>query len=258
MWRNGLMLVCSSVLMGVPAWAAHPLETDDADTLGAGQAELELTWDASRQRQSGLTVRERVWGLHLGYGITDRLDLFVELSHQDLRNQEADAYTTQTGPGDVNLGFKYGLGSGGSTRYGLTGSLSLGNADERKGLGPGRPGLSLAGIASGALGEHLNWHGNLGLNWNRYALAEDREALRSIQPFAQAALAYEAGTPLVWLAEIIAEGPAERQTHHWDSTMGVGGIWHVQEGMDASLAYRHGLSRNATDHLLTAGVTLRF
>src|SRR5688572_31661722 len=92
-----------AVLVAVPAWANHPLISEDTDTLGKGKWELELHGERARDRQSDVTTHSTEAILKLARGVAENLDVEVELRY--LRESAED--TVIEGAGDASLAAKW-------------------------------------------------------------------------------------------------------------------------------------------------------
>ncbi len=124
-----------------------------------------------------------VYGVTLGYGATDRLELFGSYGLQN--RVDADALFQpgfvndfpfvstpwQTGPGDVKLGLKYKMLDdylGEPVGLALRGFVKVGTADEAKGLGTGKTSVGLDLLLSKSLGHVADIHGGIGYQFNTH------------------------------------------------------------------------------------------
>ena len=92
-----------AVLVAVPAWASHPLISEDTGTLGKGKWELERHGERARDRESDVTTHSTEAILKLGRGVAENLDVEVELRY--LRESAEDAMVK--GAGDASLAAKW-------------------------------------------------------------------------------------------------------------------------------------------------------
>lgn len=60
------------LLSGTSAFASHPLITDDAGTLGKGNAQLEINSEYVHNEEAGVTEEGYEQAPTLTYGLTDR------------------------------------------------------------------------------------------------------------------------------------------------------------------------------------------
>jgi outer membrane protein OmpA-like peptidoglycan-associated protein len=118
-----------------------------------------------------------IHGLSLGYGATDRLEIFGNFGLQN--RIDADALFQagfvndypfvstpwETGVGDVKLGLKFKLLDdymGDGIGLAIRGFAKLPTADEAKGLGTGKPSFGADLIVSKSLAEKADIHGSVG------------------------------------------------------------------------------------------------
>ncbi len=123
-----------------------------------------------------------VLGVTLGYGATDRLELFGAFGLQN--RLDADALSQpgfvndypfvgtpwQTGVGDLKLGLKYKLLDdylGDPLGLALRGFVKLGTADQNKGLGTGKTSAGADLLLSKSLGRAADIHAGIGYQLNR-------------------------------------------------------------------------------------------
>lgn len=128
-------LICVSA----PAFAYHPLVTDDTGTQGFGRNQIEIGYDHGRSVQDGIVSNSHSFPLTYTRGVTDALDLYVGTTR----------LTSPTaGWSNVGLGAKWrfyenefrGLSLGLEPKV----QLPVSAADEARGLGNGKTSYSLA------------------------------------------------------------------------------------------------------------------
>jgi outer membrane protein OmpA-like peptidoglycan-associated protein len=122
-----------------------------------------------------------VHGVTLGYGATDRLELFGSFGLQNRLNSDALSQPGfvndypfvrtpwETGAGDLKLGLKYKLLDdylGDGVGLALRGLVKLGTADENKGLGTGKTSFGADVVLSKSLGRAADIHAALGYQFN--------------------------------------------------------------------------------------------
>lgn len=122
-----------------------------------------------------------IHGVTLGYGATDRLELFGSFGLQN--RVDADALFQpgfvndypfvstpwETGAGDLKLGLKYKLLDdyrGDGVGLALRGFVKFGTANEDKGLGTGKNSVGFDLLLSKSLGRVADIHGGLGYQFN--------------------------------------------------------------------------------------------
>jgi outer membrane protein OmpA-like peptidoglycan-associated protein len=122
-----------------------------------------------------------IHGVSLGYGATDRLELFGSFGLQNRIDVDAGSQAGfvndypfaaagwQTGAGDLKLGLKYKLLDdylGDPVALALRGFVKLGTADENRGLGTGETSFGADLLLSRSLGHIADIHGGIGYQVN--------------------------------------------------------------------------------------------
>jgi len=172
-----------------PATPAYDGDTglfhlSSAYTLPKGKASFSLFRDNFDRDPKDIDFS--VHGLSLGYGASDKLELFGNIGFQNRIRTAARAQTGffndfpfagtdsenphwQTGVGDVQLGAKYKLldeHHGGGAGLALKGYVKLPTADEAKGLGTGKASFGADVILSKSLNGAADIHASLGYQIN--------------------------------------------------------------------------------------------
>jgi hypothetical protein len=119
-------------LAAAPAFAAHPLLTEDTGTQGTGRFELEL--GVAEGGDGGTKALE--FGPQLSYGALDSLDLIVRPTWLTVRGAAEDG-TTQ-GFGDTGVDFKWRFWADGPLSFGVRAGAAIPTGDNDKGLGNGK------------------------------------------------------------------------------------------------------------------------
>jgi len=137
--KPNVKLTVILVLLALPAFAARPLDTDDAGTVEKGKYETEVSFDYCQYRPDGVCHSP---GFGLKHGLTDLFDLGLGFSHST--DKDADGNTIGWGMSPLEIGFKMALlkehqtlpdislSSGyeaGNTEYGLNLIFSRGYGD---------------------------------------------------------------------------------------------------------------------------------
>lgn len=234
------------------AQAAHPLITDDSGTQGTGHWQLEANTDHTRvrDRAAGFTAWEREVNAALTYGLTETLDIAVNLPWQRL---SATGEPHASGVGDTTVLAKWRLHKNEAQGFSLAlrPEVTLPSGSASKGLGNGRATAALTLISTLERGD-WTWLANAGLAWNDNR-AGDRKSLWALST----AVLY-AVTPQLSLAADVgiarAADPAERHEKYGL----LGAIWHVNDDVDLDLGWRRSLGAHPAAHTLGAGVTVRW
>ncbi len=261
-------LVVSAVVMalafaGIPAaFAAHPLVSDDADTVGRGGFQLELNSEFAFDRETVEGVRLRARGAEVAavgtYGLTENLDLIVEVPYQWSRIK-ADGVVEfeEDGIADTTVELKWRFFQAERGAYALKPSIILPTGDEDKGLGNGKVSFGLTFIASREF-ELVDLHLNLGYVRNEFKLQADREENRRDLWHASLAAVRSLTDDLDLVADIGIERNGERGSNRHPAFALLGLIYAVTENLDVSLGAKVGLSDAETDFALLTGLALTF
>ncbi len=158
------------------AYGAHPLNTDDPGTQDSGNHQIELNTDQLRQ---GSTHTD-VGALTYTYGVMRTLDVALTLP---------GTFSSPSGINDVTAAMKWRFFDNDAGSYALRADWILPSGTAAKGLGNGKAGMALTGIASKVIGA---WQllGNAGATLNRYALPADHDAKRTLVWSASVAALY--------------------------------------------------------------------
>lgn len=230
------------------AHAAHPLNTDDTATQGAGQHQLEVNSDRLYQAET----KTNVGALIYTYGLRSNLDLFV--------NAPVTA-SSPSGINDVTLGLKWQFFDQHETSAALRADLNLPSGDSAQGLGTGRTSAALTVIGSHAIGR-WNTHANIGVAMNRYALITDRDTKRLFVWRASVAALY-AVTPH-W--RLVVDTGISQNSERFNSALPAyvltGAIYSPSSYLDFDAGLRFGIGckgcADRIDRQIGAGVTWRF
>ena len=225
------------VLLAPPAWAAHPLITEDTGTQVAGHWQLEV--NAERQKDGGRT-RPVQWGDTLSYGFQDNAELQVGLP-----------YVRGLGKGDLAIDVKWRFHQEGAMSLGLKPGITLPTGNEQRGLGTGK---ATAGTLLILSYEPQGWafHTHAGYRYNRNSVG-DRESLLHYS----AALWLKPTDRLKLVADLSFDTNPDRTSNTSLRQNVFGFIYSVTKDFDVDAGYRRGNSP-AIDRALMAGITLRW
>jgi Putative MetA-pathway of phenol degradation len=228
------LLWAAAVLAAMPAYAAHPLITEDTGTQGAGRRQLEVFGE--RTRANGR--REELYTGVFSYGVGEAVDAQFGLP----------AY--RDGAGDVTLDLKWRFLERGPLSFALKPGVTLPTGDEGDGHGTGKAtwgSLIVVSYAPGALALHA--HAGWRRNENRLG---ERKSLRQLA----AAATYTVGK-LRWVGELARETnrtPGGRAAR----SMTLGAIWSMTPEVDLDLGWRRRYGGAPIDDALLLGVAARW
>lgn len=245
------------MLIACPAWAAHPLITDDAGTQGKGKFQLELNgqydWDNDDVGDDSVKSAGGQAAATLSYGISDNVDFVLSLPFLWGKTEvnETTAYD-EKGIGDATLETKMRLLEKNGFSLALKPGISFPTGNDEKGLGAGRVGGHIFLIASQEVGA-LSFHGNLGYIRNENKSDERRDIWH-----ASLAATWEFIKNLKLTANAGIERNPDTDANN-DPAFLIGGvIYSVTENFDIDFGVKCGLTKSETDISALAGVAFRF
>jgi hypothetical protein len=230
-----------------PAWASHPLLTEDTDVLDPGQWELELHGERARDRESGVTTRATEIVAKAARGVAKDLQLEVELPYV----REKTEGDIAEGRGDALVSLKWRFYKKDRLSLVFKPDVILPTGRDEHGLGAGRAGWAANLTAGYELGR-VELLGHLGYTRNRNRIAE-REDLKHVS----AALRWAATEKLKLVADLAREtqpvpgvGAARELV--------LGAIYTARDNIDLGIGVKEGLNDAADDRSVRMGVKLRF
>lgn len=151
-------------LCSAPAFAAHPLVTDDAGTQGRRNIQIEMTGELDHDKgvREGVRTEESggEFAAILSYGASDDIDIVIGLPYQWTRAKEnGAAVSEEDGPSDVSIELKWRFYESEGLGLALKPGVTIPSGDEDRGLGSGRPSYGVFFIATRDTGPwalHLN------------------------------------------------------------------------------------------------------
>lgn len=242
-------VAASLLAVSFSAQAAHPLISDDTGTQGTGHWQFEANTDHTRVREDGATSREREANAALTYGVTEDLDVAINLPWVSVSPAGAPGVR---GLGDTTVLAKwrfYDNKNGWS--LGLRPEITLPSGSESKGLGNGRATAALTLISTYESGP-WTWLANAGLTYNDNK-AGDRKQLWAVST----AVLFNVNDQWTLAADIGASRAAEVGASAEKFGL-LGVIYHVSDDVDVDLGWRRSLGAGPVAHTLGAGVTVRW
>ncbi len=249
--RLAVLLLAAAAAAPSPAFAGHPLGTEDPGVLGTGNAEIELNWE--RDHLPG-DARLTAVGTVVTVGVAPRIDLAVASSYL-FANDPAASPSSERGFGDTEIDVKGRLReqAGAAPTLGLKAGVKLPTAEHEKGLGTGAADGLFTAIAAwekGPLAAFLNV---------RYTLAGrslvDRNRRDAV--FGSAAFEYEVRERTYLLGEYVWEKNVREGVRAAESLL-AGGKYEITEKIVLDAGVRWGLSPTAPDVAWLAGATFSF
>jgi hypothetical protein len=227
------------------ARAAHPLQTEDTGTQGAGNIEIENGLQGTRAGPSSVFLYQP----QVSVGVSTAVDAIVQPSFVDaaVRGQPR-----VSGLGDTNADFKWRFL--GVDPWSLAVRAGLLLPTNQRGLG----------LAGGGIGEHAvlvaTWdgtptliHANLGVTHLPPA-----PGLRTTTSSVKAAMMQSIGPRFILTVEGTAGQSLDAARHGWPGTVLGGAIWTLRPGLDLDAGWQASFHTEAASHTWLAGLTWRF
>ncbi len=244
------------------AYAAHPLVTDDAGTMGKGSFQIELNSEFvfDKETVGGITTKLRGGELStiLTYGITDNIDIVLGLPYKWEKTKEDELTVSDVkGISDITLEVKGRFFESDGFSLAIKPGISLPTGDENKGLGNGKVSYGLTLIATK---EFSPWafHLNLGYGRNEYKLTEDKEALRRDIWHASFATEVELIKDLKLVGNIGIETNQSKGDNVHPAFILGGLIYSISKNVNVDVGIKGGLNRPETDLTMLAGIAVKW
>ena len=256
-------IYCTSTLVLLIAgtsFAAHPLISDDAGTLGQGTVQVELNGDVGTDKEShnGETTKTHSSQVAstLGYGISDKIDLAFGYTHPWGNIDTDDASYKDHGSSEFSLNMKWqvyaqdGLSAALKPQIGYAYALDVPENDYTISYG--------AGIILSKEVEPFAFHFNAGYMYNDYNLeAVKRTSRKSIWNISLATT-YQVMKDLKVVADFGARTNEDKEVDEMPVFGLAGLIYSINENCDLSAGLKLGLTTPETDLTGTFGLTLKF
>ena len=233
------------VCVAASAFAAHPLQTEDTGTQGAGNLELEngLSW----MRSSGSSLF--VYQPQLSMGLAPTIDLIVQPSW--LIAHDGGSSATR-GWGDSNVDLKWRFFGAAPLSFAVRAGATLATAQHGAGLQHGTVATHLL-LATTLDAQPFTAHANLGLTHNPRSAGQRREV-----PRASAAFMWAVNERLILTLDAGAEANADSSRGNWGKTALAGAIYTITPSLDMDIGYQSSIHGDAPVRQWLAGITWRF
>lgn len=184
LFRAPRLWISLSLLLPQPGWAAHPLSSDDAGTVGTSVTEVEMTLDVARSESGGLLLSRRrtriprastlsdtaLLNATITRGLAKHLDVSFSLPYERTRDEEK----TVSGVNDVALELKWRALSMQNVSIAIQPQLFPATGNERRDLGNGKTSFGLVAIAAHET-RYVTVMGNLGYSRNRNTIGARKD-----------------------------------------------------------------------------------
>ncbi len=253
-----------ALLWSLPAFAAHPLITDDTGTQGKGKFQLELNgqYTTDHEHEDGFYTKESGGNVTtaLTYGIADNIDLVVGLPWQWSSLLEGGSIiSNDKGIGDtsVEIKWKFFECKPHEVSLALKPEVTFPIGDEQKGLGNGRVSEGVMLIATKEW-KHRALHCNVGYFHNSYGLELDNATFKQNIWHASVAAEVHMTNKLRSVADFSLDSNNEKAPDPNRAFLLGGLIYSLMEDFDLDIGVKAGLNHAETDKTVLFGITARF
>jgi opacity protein-like surface antigen len=244
--------VTALTLLPATARAAHPLITEDTDTLGKNIAQLELTSEHITIRSGGVEQLSVLTTTVLGYGLSDRADLLLTAPYLRIGDVAVLGTPDASGFADLGIDIKWRFYESDRLSFAVKPGMTFPTGNDDLGLGTGRTAWSLYLVSSYQL--------------ERWTFLLHLGHIHNNNVFSERVNLWHASTAVTWQAtdklKLIVDAGSYRDPDPDTGTkavFAVGGlIWSPLENLDLDLGYRTTATDNARLHALLAGLTVRW
>jgi len=259
-----LPVIILAILWSVPAFAAHPLMTDDTGTQGRGKFQLELNGEHSTDHELADPIYTKEAGgsvaATLTYGITDDIDLVVDFPWQwSSLYDGANIIANDKGISDtsIELKWKFFECKPHELSLALKPIVTIPTGDEQKGLGNGRLSEGEVLIATKEW-ENRALHFNAGFFHNSYGLEQDKATFKENIWHTSLAAEVHMTEKLRAVADFCITSNTEKAPDPCQAFLLGGLIYSVANDFDLDIGIKAGLNHAETDKTILAGLTARF
>jgi hypothetical protein len=236
------LLWAAAFIAAAPAYAAHPLITEDTGTQGKGRQQLEVFGEDGRTRGAHEALDQQT--TVFSYGLSESSDLQASLPWQ------GDG--ASRGAGDAALDLKWRFYESGAFSLGVKPGITLPTGDDGKGLGAGRAGWGTLLIVSYEPGR-LAVHAHAGYKRNRNTLG----ARESLTHYSVAAVLHIPGNVRL-VADAARDTDPDPAVAGAQRSLVLGAIWSVSRDFDLDAGVKTGGGSSPLDRALLLGATARW
>lgn len=239
------------------AFAARPLITDDAGTVGKGTFQVELGFEMSDHGtdEDGVVTRENTSSsaATLSYGLLDNLDVLLGMPYEKTKiREDGETVHNEDGVGDLTLEAKWRFFEKDGFALALKPGVSFPTGDDKKGFGTGRMTYGALFIVTKDIGP-VSFHLNAGYKRNENKTDERKDMWGG-----DLAGVVTVAKPLKLLVNAGMKTNTGR-TAATDPAFLLGGlIYSITDKIDLDLGYKRGLNKAEADNAYVAGLTMKF
>jgi hypothetical protein len=257
-------LVASMLLMLFAvhsAFAAHPLVTDDAGTVGTGKVQIEITGEFGFDRKSvpaefgstGEKTRSGQAAVTTTVGLRSNIDLVLGAPYQWYSVcQDGERIGRADGLSDISLDLKWRVFEQDGWSFALKPGITLPTGDDDRGLGSGRATYRMYLVGTREVAPWA-FHANLGYVRNENPFGDRKDLWH-----ASAAAELEVIKNLKAVANVGIERNPDPSSNTNPAFALAGLIWQINDTFSVDGGVKFGLNRPETDTTYLFGVTMKF
>jgi hypothetical protein len=232
-----------------PAYAAHPLISEDTGTQGKGRFELELGTSWTRAQDGNAFELDP----QLSYGVRDDIDLILRPSLFRLSGSAADQAGRHGGFGTTALDVKWRIAGRGAIAFGTRAGVDLPTA--QRDLGPQGTGWHALAMVTY---DDQTTLATANIGYTRLPTEAGVEAMRRNLVRVSAALAHSVREDVRLLVDVAAYRTSDPSVASWPAVAVVGAIFRTPAGFDVDVGWQGRLNHAAPASVWLAGLTLRW
>ena len=252
-------LVCALAAMPAPAWAMHPLITDDTETQGAGKYQLEMNAQCARDKTAAEGIETKVrhgeFEAALSFGVNDRTDIVVGLPYEREQSETGGVISRERGFADMSVEAKWRFLEQDGISLALKPGLTFPTGNDEKGHGTGKVGYSAFIIAAK---EAKPWSifFNLGYirNENKESTVDERRDLWHVS----LAVVRDLSERVKLVGNIGVETNPDKRSDTKPAFLLGGLVYAVTEHVDVDFGLKTGLNGAEMDYTVLIGSAFRF
>lgn len=230
-----------------PAFAAHPLISDDTGVQGRGRRQWEVNVEHGRDHEPDSTDTRTTLSSILSYGWLETVDVVVGMPVERFMVRGPEGRSAGRGLADASLEAKWRAVQRGQWSLALKPGVTLPTGEKSEGLSGGRPVYAGTVILTRTTG----WgalHGNLAQEWENGRLHHWHGCV---------AAEIQASPRLRWVANSGMERETTTRSGIGPAFLLGGVIFALSGDVDIDLGMKVGLNRAETDRTLLAGAAFR-
>jgi hypothetical protein len=243
------VLFCSILSCPAAAFAAHPLITDDAGTIGGGKAQLEMNGEYEYEKEDGVTTETTQGAASLSYGLNESMDLVIGLPYQHVRATDDTTIMTDNGFSDTSVEMKWRFYEHDDLSLAIKPGITLPTGDDETEFGAGKVSCRLFSIISKEMNPWA-FHLNLGYIRNENTLNEEKNTWH-----ASIASTFAVTDNLTAVANLGVESNTDELAGTDPAFLLAGLIYTLSEELDLDGGIKYGLNGAETDYTMLAGLT---